>query len=162
MASLGTIDRRRGYVLAGARIFVGYLFIVTWSSNLHKGLYWTHGYAGFIQHYADRTTTPLMPQFLNKVVIPNAAVFSKAQMIAELVIFGVFLLVGFLTPLSGVLGAGFGLNLLLASWGTGEWWGTYGLLVALLLVVGLAQSGRTLGVDAYLLRRNPHPRLPIY
>jgi uncharacterized membrane protein YphA (DoxX/SURF4 family) len=149
-------------VLAGARIFLGYLYIVTWNSNREKGLFTTEGWAGFVQWIADGTTMPFVSEILNTVVIPNAAVLSKANMGVELVIFGIFLLVGFLTPPSAVLSAGFSLALLLTTWGTGEWWGTYGLAVALSLVLGLCRSGRTLGIDAYLARRNPHPRLPLY
>lgn len=165
MKGLGAIDRREGYgayVLAGARIFLGYLYIVTWHSNLQKGLFSTEGWAGYVQALADRTTLPLMSDVLNTVVIPNAALFSKAQFVAELVVFGIFLVAGFLTLPSGVLSAGFSLGLLLSSWGTGEWWGTYGLAVALSLVIGLCRTGRTLGIDAYFARRNPHPRLPLY
>jgi uncharacterized membrane protein YphA (DoxX/SURF4 family) len=95
-------------------------------------------------------------------MIPNAAVFAYGQLVIELVVFGVFLVIGAFTPVSGLLAAGFQLNLLVATSGTGEWPGTYIIMFVLLLAIALSQSGRTLGVDAILARRKPHPRLPIY
>jgi uncharacterized membrane protein YphA (DoxX/SURF4 family) len=75
---------------------------------------------------------------------------------------GIFVAIGLFTPVSGLVAAGFGLNLLLASRGSGEWWGTYGLLIVLSLAVAVTQSGRTWGIDARLARRRPRPRLPVY
>jgi hypothetical protein len=67
------------------------------------------------------------------------------------------------TPVSGLLAAGFQLNLLIATSGIPtEWPGTYIIMCLLLVAVALGQSGRTLGVDALLAKRNPHPRLPVY
>jgi uncharacterized membrane protein YphA (DoxX/SURF4 family) len=145
-----------------ARIFLGVLFLETWVENLVKGLYWTNGYVDFIRNYADKNVLPLYPTILDKVVIPHAAFFSKAQMFTELVIIGLFLLVGFLTPVAGVVAGLFALNLLLATRGTGDWWGTYALLLVLAFLVGLAQAGRTWGIDAWLADRNARPSLPIY
>jgi uncharacterized membrane protein YphA (DoxX/SURF4 family) len=156
------IAERRSYLLALARIFLGLLFLGTWVENLVKGLYWTNGYADFIRNYADKNVLPLYPTILDRVVIPHAAFFSKAQMFTELVIIGLFLLVGFLTPVAGVVAGLFALNLLLATRGTGDWWGTYGLLLVLAFLVGLAQAGRTWGIDARLADRNPRPGLPLY
>jgi uncharacterized membrane protein YphA (DoxX/SURF4 family) len=83
--------------------------------------------------------------------------------VIELVVFGLFLLVGAFTPVSGLLAAGFQLNLLIATSGIPtEWPGTYIIMLALCVTVALGQAGRTLGVDAYLAKRNPHPRVPLY
>ena len=162
MESLDTLAVRRARVLALARMFVGIVFLATWIENLSKGLYGTRKYADFVQGYADTASVPGMRRFIESVVVPHAALFSKGQMVVELVVMGLFLTAGFLTPLSGLVAAGFGLNLLLASRGSGDWWGTYGLLIALCLVVAVTQSGRTWGVDAALVRRRPRPRLPVY
>jgi uncharacterized membrane protein YphA (DoxX/SURF4 family) len=156
------IAERRSYLLALARIFLGLLFLETWVENLVKGLYWTNSYADFIRNYAEKNVLPLYPTILEKIVIPHAAFFSKAQMLTELIIIGGFLLVGFLTPVAGVVAGLFGLNLLLATRGTGDWWGTYALLLVMAFLVGLAQAGRTWGIDARLAERNPRPSLPIY
>ena len=140
---------------------MGLLFLVTWSSNLRKGLYGAE-FAPFVQGWADGTAITLYRDFLERVVIPNATLFSTVQLVMEFLVMGVFLVVGFVTPLSALVAAGFSLNLLLASYGTGEWPGTYLLMLAILVAVAVGQAGRVLGVDAYLARRNARPRLPLY
>jgi uncharacterized membrane protein YphA (DoxX/SURF4 family) len=162
MSVIEPLTDRRARVLALVRIFVGVLFIATWIENLAKGLYGTQKYADFIQGYADTTWVPGMSWFIESVVVPNAGLFSKGQMVVELVVMGIFVAIGLFTPVSGLVAAGFGLNLLLASRGSGEWWGTYGLLIVLSLAVAVTQSGRTWGIDARLARRRPRPRLPVY
>ena len=157
-----SLGDRRARVLALVRIFLGVLFIATWIENLAKGLYGTQKYADFIQGYADTTWVPGMSWFIESVVVPNAGLFSKGQMVVELVVMGIFVAIGLFTPVSALVAAGFGLNLLLASRGSGEWWGTYGLLIVLSLAVAVTQSGRTWGIDARLARRRPRPRLPVY
>lgn len=155
------LERRTRYLVALLRAFMGLIFLVTWFSNLRKGLY-GDGFAPFIQGWADGTSIGFYGDFLNDVVIPNADLFRYFQIFTELVIMGGFLLVGFLTPVAALVAAGFSLNLLLASYGTGEWAGTYLMMLAILGVVALAQAGRVLGVDATLAKKNPRPRLPIY
>jgi len=155
------LERRTRYLVALLRAFMGLIFLVTWFSNLRKGLYGDE-FTPFIQGWADGTSVGFYGDFLNNVVIPNADLFRYFQAITELVVMGVFLFVGFLTPVSALVAAGFSLNLLLASYGTGEWPGTYLIMLAVLGVVALAQAGRVLGVDATLVKKNPKPRLPIY
>ena len=162
MSVIEPLTDRRARVLALVRIFVGVLFIATWIENLAKGLYGGQKYADFVQGYADTTWVPGMGWFIESIVVPNAGLFSKGQMVVELVVMGVFLAIGLFTPVSGLVAAGFGLNLLLASRGSGEWWGTYGLLITLSLAAAVTQSGRTWGFDARLARRRPRPRLPVY
>jgi uncharacterized membrane protein YphA (DoxX/SURF4 family) len=156
------LNIRRARLLALARIFIGALFIETWFENLHKGLYGTSGYAHFVRGYADTTATPGMGWFIDHVVAPNAAVFSKAQLVAELLLIGIPLLIGLFTPVGGLIGTGFALNLTFANLGGPDWWGTYAMLVVLLLVVTLSRSGRTWGLDAVLVRRRAAPRWPLY
>jgi uncharacterized membrane protein YphA (DoxX/SURF4 family) len=140
---------------------MGLIFLVTWFSNLRKGLY-GDGFAPFVQQYADGTSFAFYGNFLKNVVLPNADLVRIVQAVTELVIMGAFLFVGFLTPVAALVAGGFTLNLLLASYGTNEWPGTYLIMLAVLGVIGLAQAGRVLGVDATLARKNPRPRLPIY
>jgi len=73
--------------------------------------------------------------------------------VVELVVFGLFLVLGLFTPVSGLLAAGFQLNLLIATSGTNEWPGTYIIMCLLLVAIALSQSGRTLGLDALLVKR---------
>jgi uncharacterized membrane protein YphA (DoxX/SURF4 family) len=154
--------RRIGLVLAALRVFFGALFLAVWADNLHKGLYSPGGYAGFVGQYGDTTVFGFMAYFIKHIVIPHAAIFARGQMVVELAFIALPLLAGFLTPIAGIVAAGFSLNLLLSSWGSGEWQGVYLMMLAISLTVVLTQSGRTLGVDALLARREPRPKLPIY
>mgnify|MGYP000853106347 FL=1 len=133
-----------------------------WTDNLAKGFYSPDGWADFVQHYADTTKVGVYADLLSEVMIPNAWVFAYGQFAIELVVFGLFLVLGLFTPVSALLAAGFQLNLLIATSGTNEWPGTYIIMFLLLVAIALAQSGRTMGVDAVLARRNPRPRVPVY
>jgi uncharacterized membrane protein YphA (DoxX/SURF4 family) len=158
---LATRQDRGLVALAGLRIVVGLIFLTTWSANLAKGFYSPSGYAGYLRGYVQHGKLHFYGTILNTYVIPHAAIMARVQFFLELVVFGVFITLGFLTPVSSILAAGFFLNLLLASYGL-DWPGTYVALMALTLAVAFSQSGRTLGVDALLARRNPKPRLPVY
>jgi len=158
-----TRESRNELMLASLRILMGAIFLAVWTDNLIKGYYSPDGWAEFVQKYADTTKVGLYADILNDVLIPNAAVFAYGQLVIELVVFGLFLVLGVFTPVAGLLAAGFQLNLLVATSGIPtEWPGTYLLMFALCLTVALGQAGRTLGVDARFAKRNPHPRLPIY
>ena len=162
MGLLTTRADRNQFLLACLRILMGVIFLAVWSDNLIKGFYTPSGWADFVQNYADTTKVGLYADLLNHVMIPNSALFAYGQLVIELVVFGVFLVFGLFTPVSGLLAAGFQLNLLIATSGTGEWPGTYIIMCLLLVAIALAQSGRTLGLDARLARRHPQPRLPVY
>lgn len=163
MAAVSARTGRQGLALALLRILMGGMFLAVWAENLRKDLYTPDGYRDFITHLADKTDLTFYGDFIRDVVVPNAALFAYGQLAIELLVMGVFLLVGFLTPISALVGAGFSVNLLLANWGVpGEWQGTYVMMIAILLAVAVTQAGRTLGVDARLARKNPRPRLPVY
>ena len=155
------LEHRAVYLLAGLRVFMGLLFLVVWALNLGKGLYGAE-YLPFIRGIAKNSDIPLFRQFLESVVIPHATLFRSLQFVTESLVMGVFLIAGFMTPLSSLVAAGFTFNLLLASFGNSDWPGTFLLMLAILAVVGIGQAGRTWGVDARLARRNAHPRLPLY
>lgn len=157
-----TRETRSELLLAALRVLMGIVFLAVWSDNLAKGFYSPGGWADFVQHYADTTKVGLYADMLNGVMIPNPAVFAYGQFAIEFVVFGLFLVLGLFTPVSALLAALFQLNLLIATSGTGEWPGTYVIMCLLLVAVGLSQSGRTLGLDVLLARRDPHPRLPVY
>lgn len=161
MTSRPQLEHRAAYLLAGLRVFIGLLFLVVWGLNLGKGLYGAE-YLPFIRDYAQNSDIALYRHFLESVVIPNATLFRSLQFVTESVVMGIFLILGFLTPLSSLVAAGFTLNLLVASFGNKEWPGTYLLMLALLVAVGVGQAGRTWGVDARFARRNADPRVPLY
>jgi hypothetical protein len=163
MSLWSTRESRSELLLACLRILMGAIFLAVWSDNLVKGYYSPDGWAHFVQRYADTTKLSIYGKILNDVLIPNSAVFAYGQFAMEFVVFGLFLVLGVLTPVSGLLAAGFQLNLLVATSGIPtEWPGTYIIMCLLLVAVALGQSGRTLGVDALLVKRNPHPRVPVY
>ena len=157
-----TRETRTEFLMACLRIMMGAVFLAVWADNLIKGFYTPDGWADFVQGYADTTKVGAYADLLNSVMIPNAAVFAYGQLVVELVVFGLFLVLGAFVPVSGLLAALFQLNLLVATSGTNEWPGTYIIMFLLLVAIALSQSGRTLGVDARLARRAPHPRLPVY
>jgi uncharacterized membrane protein YphA (DoxX/SURF4 family) len=163
MSLWATRESRNQLLLAGLRILMGVIFLAVWSDNLIKGYYSPDGWAHFVQRYADTTKVAPYASVLDNVLIPNAAIVARGQFAIEFVVFGLFLVSGVFTPVSGLLAAGFQLNLLIATSGIPtEWPGTYIIMCLLLVAVALGQSGRTLGVDALLAKRNPHPRLPVY
>jgi len=162
MSLWSTRESRNELLLACLRIMMGAIFLAVWSDNLIKGFYSPSGWADFVQHYADTTKVSLFADLLTNVMIPNSWIFAYGQFAIEFVVFGLFLVLGVFTPVSGLLAAGFQLNLLFATSGTGEWPGTYIIMCLLLVAIALGQSGRTLGVDAHFAKRRPHPRLPVY
>ncbi len=162
MALWSTRETRSELLLACLRIMMGAIFLAVWSDNLIKGFYSAGGWAHFVQHYADTTKVAPYAWVLNHVLIPRAAIVAPAQFAVELVVFGLFLVFGVFTPVAGLLAAGFQLNLLIATSGTTDWAGTYIIMLVLLIAIAVGQSGRTLGVDALLARRSPHPRIPVY
>ncbi len=165
-ASVGvwrTRDSRTALMMAGLRVMMGGVFLAVWVDNLRKDLYTPEGWAAFVQEYADTTRVGFYADLLNDYVIPNAGLFAYGQLVVELVVMGLFLLVGLLTPIAGLVGAAFQLNLLLATSGIPtEWPGTYLIMFLVLLAVAFSQSGRTLGVDAVLAARRPQQKLPVY
>ncbi|HET6496283.1 MAG TPA: DoxX family membrane protein [Thermoleophilia bacterium] len=162
MSLWSTRGSRNEILLAGLRIMMGTIFLAVWADNLAKGFYTPDGWADFVQNYADSTRVGPYATALNDYMIPNSALFAYGQLVVEFLIFGVFLVLGVFTPVSALLAAGFQLNLLVATSGTGEWPGTYLIMFLLLVAIALGQAGRTLGVDARLAQRRPHPRLPVY
>ena len=157
-----TRETRAELLMACLRVVMGAVFLAVWSDNLIKGFYSPGGWADFVQHYADTTKVSLYADLLNSVMIPHSAVFAYGQFATESVVFGLFLVLGLFTPVAALLAALFQLNLLIATSGTTDWPGTYIIMFMLLLAISFSQAGRTLGLDARLAGRNPHPRLPVY
>jgi uncharacterized membrane protein YphA (DoxX/SURF4 family) len=160
--SLPDARERRAYVaLACLRVLMGAIFLAVWGDNLAKGLYSGSGWHGFVAHYAETTKVSAYGAFLRHVMLPHASLVAPGQLVVELLV-GLCLVLGLFTPVAGLLGGLFQLNLLVATSGTTDWPGTYIALAAICLVVAVSQSGRTLGLDARLVRRRPRPRLPVY
>lgn len=155
------LEPRALHILFVQRLLMGGIFLAVWFDNLASGKYGAKGYAHFLRHYAGTTPFHSYAHFLTSAVIPNARILAPLQMVVELVVFAGFWLAGFLTPVAAVLGSLFFVGVLLDSWAI-DWQGTYVLLIAMLLSVGIGQAGRIWSVDALLARRNPKLRLPLY
>ena len=130
-----TRESRTELLMACLRVLMGAIFLSVWAYNLSKGFYSAQGWADFVQEYADTTKVGLYADFLNKVMIPSAAVLAPGQFTVEFVVFGLFLVLGVFTPVSALLAMLFQLNLLIATSGTKDWPGTYITLAAVLLAV---------------------------
>jgi uncharacterized membrane protein YphA (DoxX/SURF4 family) len=143
------------------RVVLGIILLVTWWENLNKGLYQPDNFADFINWLADRHPIGWYRNFLTGVIAPSAAIFGTFQLITELGM-GLALLGGVFTPPAAFGATFFFLNLFMAylNPNTGEWIWTYVLLVTTALVVGLTRSGRSLGIDAILVKKRGKPPIP--
>ena len=154
-------EHRAYLALACLRFLMGAIFLAVWETTWPRGC--TRAAAGTTssRHYADTTKIGAYGSFLRHVMLPHAALIAPGQLVVELLV-GLCLALGLFTPVAGLLGGLFQLNLLVATSGTTDWPGTYIALAAICLVVAVSQSGRTLGLDALLARRQPQPRIPLY
>jgi uncharacterized membrane protein YphA (DoxX/SURF4 family) len=142
------------------RILCGVLFLTTWSSNLSKGFYTPDGFYDFFMSVFPQSENPLAwyAAFIEGVILPIRGFFAPFQLVAEFLI-GLFLLVGFFTPLTSLASIFFILNTFLATFGH-DWPWSYGMMLAILGVVLITKAGRSLGVDKLLLDRRGEPRIP--
>ena len=149
--------------LAIPRILLGVILLVTWYENLSKGLYTADGFRGFILGLAAGHPLGFYEGFLTDVIAPIAGAFGSIQMVVELLM-GLALLAGAFTPLAGLGAILFFFNLFLAylNPNQGEWIWTYVMLVTLAVIVTFGRAGRSLGLDAILIRRFGEPGLPLW
>lgn len=146
------------------RITLGVILIVTWFKNLQDGIYTADGIVGLFNYlFNDNGGGPAFYRaIINGTILQVPGLFAVFQLVGELLM-GLGLLVGLLTPLAAIGAALFFFNLFLAYLGGSEWIWTYVLLTVSALVVALAQSGRTWGLDSLLLQRlGEPPRGPIW
>ncbi len=148
--------------VAVLRVTVGLLFVTQWYDNLVGGLYTPAGLEGLFNYYfgAAENPLPFYVQFVNTVILPVAPVFTKFQLVMELLM-GLAFLAGFLTPLTSLFAAFFIVNTFLASWGV-DWPWSYLTIIAILTVLFFTRAGRSLGVDAKLVERLGEPRFPLW
>ncbi len=139
--------------IALLRIVVGVMFLSTWLPNFLDGLYTPDGLLRFFTVDFPQSENPLVfyASFINGVILPIRNVFAPFQLIAEFLL-GLALLVGAFTPLASIAGIFFLLNTLLATFGH-DWLWSYILPISILAVTLFTHAGRTLGVDAYLVKR---------
>jgi uncharacterized membrane protein YphA (DoxX/SURF4 family) len=93
--------------------------------------------------------------FLEGTVLPNSAIFAQLTAWGETVV-GIGLTLGLLTGLASLVGLILVINYGLATqWMSPGQQGFHLVLVFLMLAFFFARAGRTLGLDAWLARRNP-------
>lgn len=146
--------------IALLRIMLGVLFITTWGSNLSKGFYTPDGLQYFFTEVFPQSANSLTwyAAFIDNVIIPIRGVFAPVQLVGEFLL-GLFLLIGVFTPVTGVFAAFFILNTFLATYGH-DWPWSYVTILGILFVVFMTKAGRSLGVDAWLLKKRGEPKIP--
>jgi uncharacterized membrane protein YphA (DoxX/SURF4 family) len=139
--------------LALLRILVGLVILTSWASNITKGFYTPDGLFTFFTQVYPQAENPMgwYAAFINGVILPVRAVFAPFQLIAEGLL-GLALVLGGLTRLFSLAGIFFLLNTFLATAGH-DWPWSYWMPIFILAVVFIAQAGRALGLDGWLLRR---------
>ena len=149
-------------VAVALRVALALLFLTTWGSNLHKGLYSATGYRGLIDYYARTGDAPTPWKAVMRSVARAATFTSKAQLVAELV-FGVLLLAGIATRPVAFVAALFLSALWLSEIGVPHEW-IWSLVFPTLasLAVSVLSGGRTLGLDGWLLDRRPLEHQPAW
>lgn len=144
--------------LALLRIMIGVLLITTWASNLKKGFYTPEGLQYFFTDVFPQNQNPLgwYAVFIEGVILPIKGFFAPMQLVGEFLL-GLFLVLGFLTPITSALTAFFIINTFLASFGH-DWPWSYVTILGILFVVFVTRAGRSLGIDAWLLEKRGEPR----
>jgi uncharacterized membrane protein YphA (DoxX/SURF4 family) len=135
------------------RIIVGLMFLLTWLPNFLDGVYTPEGLLHFFTEEFPQSENALgfYASFINGVIIPLRLVFAPFQLVAEFLL-GFAILIGAFTPLASIVGIFFLVNTMLATFGH-DWLWSYILPISILTVTLFTRAGRTLGVDAYLLKR---------
>lgn len=160
MKKLLNLDSQRTalFWVALLRMMIGVLLLTTWFSNLKKGFYTPDGLQVFFTEVFPQSANPLgwYASFITGVILPIKGFFAPMQLIGEFLL-GLFLLVGFFTPLTSAMTAFFIVNTFLASFGH-DWPWSYVTILGILFVVFITRAGRSLGIDAWLLEKRGEPR----
>lgn len=141
-----------GVYLAALRVLMGILYLETVNENVSKGLY-GRGFVDYVSANLNGNPLPWFVDFAQKNLLPNWGTVTKLQFIAELLV-GVSLLLGLCTVLGGLVGAFLQINIFLLTFGK-EWPWIYIIMIAVLALIALSRSGRSLGLDAILAKRFP-------
>ena len=139
------------------RILLGVMFLTTWLSNLNKGFYTADGLYGFFMEVFPQSQNSLTwyGAFIEGVILPARSAFAPFQLVTEFLI-GLFLLVGFFTPITSLAAGFFIVNTFLATFGH-DWPWSYVLILGILFVVLFTRAGRSLGVDGWFMKRRGEP-----
>jgi len=157
---VGAAENRIHALFVLIRVLLGVFFISVWVANLGKGLYGADGYAELIRGYADDGSTIGLWKEVMRFVADGAVVASKLQAATELA-FGILLIGGLLTRITGIAAGLFLTSLFISELGVPDLWFWELPFIALTAFsIAAVSAGRRLGLDAYLLDRPPLSRLP--
>jgi hypothetical protein len=111
---------------------------------------WLYGY---LWKEINHPTFGWYTAFLQAVVLPNFPFFGAMSFVTEIAL-GLGLLLGLLTPLAGLAGALWQVNIMVGSYSIpGEWGWIWMLLIMPQVAFALCRAGRSLGLDAIVARR---------
>lgn len=147
-------DERTLFVLAGARILLGVLWLanLTWKLPPDFGRDDPEGLLYNFELAAEHALGAPLRRLAEDVLIPHFTLFGWMVFLAELAV-GLSLLLGLWTRIGALLGVVQSVAItLLVVRAPDEWVWTYVLLVAMSLVVALTPSGERLSLDARLHR----------
>ena len=154
------VEQRRGShltvwllrTLIGTMWFQGMLWKLPLFST-HNGLYfWT-------KQMAEFAAFPIYAELVNKLLLPYFTILTDPLVFLAELTFATSLLLGFGVRVTGALGMLFVLNLWIGLYRQPqEWPWTYIFLAGLMALFSVQSAGRSLGLDAWLLRRRDvHP-----
>jgi len=143
--------------LAVLRVVLGLMLLSTFLENLSKGAYSPAGYKGVIDFYLKNGHAPALWKSVEAMAAANARIAGPLQAMTELGL-GVLLIAGVATRVVGLVAGAFLFSLWLSEIGAAWPW-ELAMYVVVAFCVAWARAGRTWGVDAVLVRRNPGWRL---
>jgi uncharacterized membrane protein YphA (DoxX/SURF4 family) len=132
-----------------ARFFIGALW---WQQSLWKLPPNFGGLLYWVEEMAKYASTELQQRFVKDVVIPHFSFFAPQVYVAEVLV-AVTLILGLFSRLGAFVGALMAINLWLGLYrNPAEWPWTYFFLIVIQITLLVQRSGRSLGLDAILLR----------
>ena len=132
------------------RLLIGCMW---WQQSLWKLPPDYTGLAYWMGQMGKHAAIPLQADFVNQVVLPHLYLFAPAVYVAE-VLTAVSLILGLFVRVWALIGAAQILNLWFGLYSApGEWPWTYFFLFILMLIFALHRYGRSLGLDAIIVRR---------
>lgn len=148
---------REQQALAVLRVLLGAMILSTFFENLGKGTYTPAGYKGVIDFYLKSGHAPALWKGIESLLASKAGIVGPLQAVTELSL-GVLLIAGVATRAVGLVAGGFLFSLWVSELGAAWPW-ELAMYVVVAFCVAWARAGRTWGVDAVLVRRNPGWRL---
>ena len=154
--SSALVERASGWVIGGARILAGLL----WLANLHWKIPPTFGEdsGGGLYKYAEsvtrNSTWAPFTWVTEKLILPNFRFFGWVTLVVEILL-ALLLLVGYRTRIVALVGAAWSVPILLSVIyfdGADEWSWSYLMMIGLHLLLFATDAGRHLGLDGVLGR----------